>query len=178
VGYRITVKAEGVKKLLSRDLIEGLSKELDAITFANALDIETKAKMKAPVNDGYLKSSIHTTRISNSNYEVGSPLHYAPYVEFGTGDRVKVPDDFIELANKARRQPSKGNRKDFMRSLARWAEKKGVGEFLWQIYWSIIHNGIYPHPYLYPAFFEKKFSFIDEVKNTIDKYLRKHDLTG
>lgn len=44
---------------------------------------ETEAKRLAPVDTGRLKSSI-THRVSAFRAEIGSPVHYAAYQEFGT----------------------------------------------------------------------------------------------
>ena len=77
---------EGIDKLL---------KKLDAIQSAKvikngldkaALRVLTTARQEAPVDDGSLRASIvHEVDVAASQASVGTPLEYAPYVEFGTG---------------------------------------------------------------------------------------------
>lgn len=50
---------------------------------ATALEIEAQAKVDAPVDTGILRASIATTG-GGSEYEIGTNVEYAPFVEFGT----------------------------------------------------------------------------------------------
>ena len=61
-------------------------KEIDFSTALrkSCLLVEEDAKKLCPVETGTLRRSIHTTLHSDYG-EVGTNLHYAPYVEFGTG---------------------------------------------------------------------------------------------
>lgn len=45
---------------------------------------EGEAKQNCPVDTGYLKSSIAYHKIDTLSCTVGTPVKYAPYVEFGT----------------------------------------------------------------------------------------------
>lgn len=70
----------------------------------SAIIIEHKAKGRAPVNKrtgvgARLRTSIER-RVNKSRLSasVGTNVHYAPYVEFGTGTLVKVPSDLREYA--------------------------------------------------------------------------------
>jgi len=66
------------------------------------LAIESEAANKVRVDTGALKNSIQSTPIKisknqiNGGVEVGAA--YAPYVEFGTGTRVKVPSELSDFA--------------------------------------------------------------------------------
>ena len=59
--------------------IKAAEKELQL----TALEIERDAKLKAPVDTGMLRASITSTG-SGSEYEIGTNLEYAPFVEYGT----------------------------------------------------------------------------------------------
>ena len=59
--------------------IKAAEKELQL----TALEIERDAKLNAPVDTGMLRASITSTG-SGSEYEIGTNLEYAPFVEFGT----------------------------------------------------------------------------------------------
>jgi HK97 gp10 family phage protein len=51
-----------------------------------ALRVEKTAREECPSDDGALRASItHAVAADGLSAEVGTPLHYAPYVEFGTG---------------------------------------------------------------------------------------------
>ena len=62
----------------------GLVKEMNA----SALTIEKSAKRLAPGNFGKLRQSIKHNIGEPLMKSVYSDLHYAPYVEFGTGKKV------------------------------------------------------------------------------------------
>ncbi len=81
---------------------EKTRRECQTLIHRTAFDIKRRAKMFAPVNDGFLKSSINTPINGNrmgATIEAGGQskkgmwVKYAPYVEFGTGTGVIVPDD-------------------------------------------------------------------------------------
>ena len=67
------------------------------------LAIETDAANDVPVDTGALKNSIQSTPIKatkdqiTGGVEVGA--NYSPYVEFGTGTRVKVPSELSAFAS-------------------------------------------------------------------------------
>lgn len=56
-----------------------------------ALDIEAQAKMRAPVDTGLLKNSIHVEPRSPLERNVSSPVHYSVYQEFGTRHMAAQP---------------------------------------------------------------------------------------
>lgn len=76
------------------------------------LKIESDSASAVPVDTGNLKNSIQTRPVKEQGgtitggVEVGAK--YAPYVEFGTGARVKVP---AELQKFAQQFKGKGGRK-------------------------------------------------------------------
>ena len=62
--------------------IDGL---LEAIIGKVALDIESQAKQKAPVDTGHLRASIGVRKTGKLSAEVAASAHYAAYVELGRG---------------------------------------------------------------------------------------------
>ena len=66
------------------------------------LSIESDAANDVRVDTGALKNSIQSTPIKVSKNEITGGVEvgasYAPYVEFGTGTRVKVPSELSEFA--------------------------------------------------------------------------------
>lgn len=83
-GWKFEDNSKKVKKQLA-----GVSEEA---TEAAALMIEAQAKALAPVDSGELRDKIdHVVKNVDSVVigQVGSPLDYAIYQEFGTGERAE-----------------------------------------------------------------------------------------
>lgn len=74
---------------------QSLSTGAKNVVKQNALEMEAKAKMLAPVGDtGNLKRSISTTITESSDgikAEVSTNVEYAPHVEFGTSRQQAQP---------------------------------------------------------------------------------------
>ena len=76
------------------------------IVFGTCQNIVRKAMRFAPVNFGFLRASVGTNATGGGmSAEVwaggsgkGVNVHYAPYVEFGTGDHVSVPKELMDYA--------------------------------------------------------------------------------
>lgn len=49
-----------------------------------ALQVEALAKLRAPVDTGFLRNSISAQRITAKRWVVEAGAYYAPYVEYGT----------------------------------------------------------------------------------------------
>jgi HK97 gp10 family phage protein len=66
------------------------------------LAIESEAANKVRVDTGALKNSIQSMPIKVSKNQITGGVEvgatYAPYVEFGTGTRVKVPSELSDFA--------------------------------------------------------------------------------
>lgn len=62
-------------------------------------NIETEAISSAPVDLGILKSSING-EVDGLNGVIGTPVKYSPYIEFGTGGLVDVPEGLEDYAMK------------------------------------------------------------------------------
>lgn len=92
--------------------IDRIKRELSAAS-GRALEIigekaETYAKLRCPVGTpestgkpgyigGTLRDSItHEVAPDNSGVSIGSPVHYAPYVELGTGPYYEHPPDWVQ----------------------------------------------------------------------------------
>lgn len=99
----ITVK--GIDKTIKdlRKLGEKGDKLIANITKVNADDIEAMAKSLAPVDTGKLRQFIRSEKITPTRYKIvsggaGTPVNYAAYLEFGTGQLVSVPNELKEVA--------------------------------------------------------------------------------
>lgn len=86
-----------------------LRSDLTLAVFTATTNAEGKAKNRVSVDTGKLKQSIyHKMDYSKSIGQVGATEDYAPYIEFGTGGNVAIPNGFDELAGKFK---GKGKRK-------------------------------------------------------------------
>ena len=61
-----------------------LNMSTDQVIHSAALQVEAEAKVKAPVETGALKNSIHTEDKGNKTYWVADAVEYGIYQEFGT----------------------------------------------------------------------------------------------
>jgi hypothetical protein len=78
-------------------------KDIAGVTELTARNIEKYAKQSAPVNFGKLGQSIKAVKIDDFNWSIeagGVIAPYAPFVEFGTGGLVEVPEELKEQAIK------------------------------------------------------------------------------
>jgi HK97 gp10 family phage protein len=87
------VKIEGLQETINRlekadkKVTEGVHEVLKN----SSKVIANEAKKDVPVKTGKLKSSIGTDQLGYLTFEINAKEDYAPYVEFGTGGKVKVP---------------------------------------------------------------------------------------
>lgn len=96
-GYRITglvqlqAKLKQLPDKIKAEAVEDIQDAADAIVI--------KAIQRAPVDDGPLKQSVGNQPKNNGlNYIVFVSADYAPYIEFGTGTSVDVPNELKDYA--------------------------------------------------------------------------------
>ena len=79
------VKIEGLKELQAKlnKYSEQKKRQVDTELQTTALEIETGAKKRCPVDTGRLRSSIHH-RGRDLDYEILTDVHYGKYIEYGT----------------------------------------------------------------------------------------------
>lgn len=170
---KVTGGAEIIKKL-ARFGIDS-ENEISKQTQLAAESIKLDATERAPVNLGKLKQSINAQREGKTLWSVFANEQYAAYVEFGTGAKVDVPDEFKDIANAYRGKGDGGNFKQFVESLKDWCRKKGIPESAaYLIAVSILKNGMSAQPFLYPAWKEGIKQYEKDLKDLLqyltDKY--------
>lgn len=79
------------------DLEKLLVQDIEAEIDRTIQDIETDAISKAPVDLGVLRGSIKSD-VDGLEGVVYTNVHYAPYLEFGTGGLVDVPEGLESYA--------------------------------------------------------------------------------
>jgi len=78
-------------------------KDIEGVTELVARNIEKNAKQLAPANFGKLGQSIQAVKDNRLNWKIeagGVIAPYAPFVEFGTGGLVNVPNELKDQAIK------------------------------------------------------------------------------
>ncbi len=81
------------------DFAKKYKEEYVEILTETVQNIETEAASMAPVDLGILRSSING-EVDGLNGIIGTPVKYAPYMEFGTGGLVDVPAGLEDYAIK------------------------------------------------------------------------------
>ena len=96
----LTIEVEGVSQLIGKlkDFGNKGMSAVEDITQIKAKDIEADAKRNAPYDLGKLKQSIEAFKLGKNTWEIVAREPYAPYIEFGTGTKVKVPSGWEEIA--------------------------------------------------------------------------------
>ena len=97
----INVKVEGAQDLIKKLKKYGTDAEnkVESITKNIAEEIATDAADNAPANYGKLRQSINANKEYKMLYNVNvNAVPIGAYVEFGTGAKVDVPDEWKDLA--------------------------------------------------------------------------------
>jgi hypothetical protein len=144
----IGVNISGSQKFIAaleakkKDIIEGIDKEMAE----SVAKINMKQKSMAPVDTGFMRSSLIPSKIGVCDYKIvstGPGSSYAPYQEFGTGGYVFMGEGWVdeELATFASQFKGTGKRK----------------------------VNLYPRPFFYPPFFEEAPKLIAKIKALLSK---------
>ena len=99
------MEVKGINEVVSnlRKFGKEAEKDIAGVTEMVARNIESYAKSQAPANFGKLGQSIQAKKINEYNWAIeagGVVAPYAPFVEFGTGGLVNVPDELKDQAIK------------------------------------------------------------------------------
>lgn len=133
-----TIKISGEKELISK--LESLANiDLKEPLTTACLLVENEAKRNCPVDTGALRNSI-THEVNDNEGTVGTPLEYAPYVEYGTGIWASEGD----------------GRQD------KWSYKDAEGKW----HTTIGHK---PQPFLVPALTDNRNSIMEAIFQSIKK---------
>lgn len=111
------IKVNGVNQTIAKlnKFAERKIVKLDKIMDQSLKSIASQANANAP---GDIKGTVKSDRIDTLNYDLGSPVPYAAYVEFGTGPAASkyvpsLPPEWQEVA-----------KRKFINGLGRTGEKK------------------------------------------------------
>lgn len=99
----VTFDIKGMDKLYNKfkSLDKKAKDEVKNEFNSSALKIQSDAKKVVVVDKGFLRNSIYLKEKGTSSsfiYTVGAKAKYAPYIEFGTGGLVDIPDGYNNFA--------------------------------------------------------------------------------
>ena len=149
-----------------------IDKDLKSILQDYTLRIEYQAKRLAPTDMGHLGQSISSKvyKYIHTKGVVSANANYAPFVEFGTGAKAKIPIGFEKLALRFKGK-KRGNFDTFLENIKGWCKRKGIDEKnAYVIAVSILKKGIMPQPFLIPSYLEQKIKYelaVKKYKNEI-----------
>ena len=148
-----------------------------SITNITAESIVADAKQRAPVNFGQLRQSIKNTKatIQLNRSLIFSNAPYSPFVEFGTGAKVKVPAGFESLAAEFKGKKG-GNFDEFLDNIRDWCKRKGIDEKLaYIIAVSILKKGINPQPFFIPAYLIGAANYLKKLTKSLEIEAKKYN---
>jgi len=149
---------DAIKKIDSK-ATKGLSDEMAA----SAINIEISARRMAPGNLGKLKQSINHDTGNSLFKSVFSTVEYAPYVEFGTRGKARIPAGYEAFA--AQYKASGKGAKGAWEAIEFWIKRKGIDPKLtFVIFRSIMRNGISPQPFMIPSYEKEKPALLKRLK--------------
>jgi HK97 gp10 family phage protein len=176
----ITVDIKGMSEALGKfdKYSKKVQTEIKDEVNASALAIQSNAKKMAPVNLGMLRNSIYLTGESKGQfafmYSVGAGAKYAPYIEFGTGGKVRIPAGYESYASTFKTKTG-GAFKDMIEALMQWGIRmgyiksgKGARQHAYFMARKILAKGLRPQPFLIPAFEQEK----PKLKLRIEKIIK------
>jgi hypothetical protein len=148
---------EAAIKKIDTKATKGLSDEMAA----SAINIERSAKRMAPGNLGKLRQSINHDTGNSLFKSVFSTVEYAPYVEFGTRGKARIPSGFEAFAAQYKGKGAKGAWK----AIEFWIKRKGIDPKLtFVIFRAIMRNGISPQPFMIPSYEKEKPALLKRLK--------------
>jgi HK97 gp10 family phage protein len=95
----MSIRVSGIKQAVKalEDYKDTKTERLEKTTSEATVNVDREAKKNAPVDTGRLRASIHRTA-QGLEGTVYTNVEYAPYVEFGTGSKVDVPEGLEDYA--------------------------------------------------------------------------------
>jgi hypothetical protein len=167
-----TFKVEGLDKLKAR--IKELPKDVqeEVVGEIQAWGNEVNAAQLANISQQKIQDlgalQQNTKAVPNPDgVELISNVYYAPFIEFGTGAKVKVPAEVSNYAASFRGQ-KRGSFAQFVIKMRDWLKRNGYNEKLAFIAaLNKIKNGSEPRPYFFDPYLKKRRQLIDRIKKVI-----------
>ena len=170
MAYKFTFEVKGLNSLLKtlKDYPKEIQEDALGAIESNVLQISSEQKRLAPVHIGNLRQNTGWVQDpATGSYILFSNAEYAPFIEFGTGTKVKIPGELTAYAAQFKGKRSGGSFNLFVRQLEIWVKRKGLDispKFLAIL---ILRNGIKAQPFFFEPFFVRRPKIIADVKKAI-----------
>ena len=188
--FNITVR--GVTQLQRRlgSIPAKLQKEVGGEIEDSARKINAKQLRAAPVDEGGIKQTTGFKKAKPLEYELFSGKHYAPFREFGTKSRAKIPAELQEYAKQFNLKGPNIGFDAFFQIILDWVHRKGIAgrfniksrrrlgsknqqlsedfEVAWPIALRLLKKGTYPQPYFFKPFFEERKALVERVRKIVE----------
>ena len=151
--------------------------EIKKVILIKAMEAVAEAKRLAPVDMGELRQNISFEKQDSDglHYSVIAFANYAAYVEFGTGKKVSVPDEFAEMAIQFKGAAG-GSFEDGLKRIQGWCKRHGIDEgAAYPIFMSILNKGLEPQPFLHPAFKSAEETFKKDLEFVFNRLMEKYN---
>lgn len=196
------IQIQNLDKLLARiDKVKvALQQEVGNELKAGAYEMNAEAARNINRNNsigfsGGLQRDQQVIEKGPLEYYVANVAPYAGFVEYGTGARSNPPAEWSAYAAKFKGRKIPGPGGDMLNRIYLWVRAKGITgrysvktrrrlgkksqqeqedkQVAYLIMRSILKNGAYPHPFLYPAFIKVGPQIKRRIRNIIQKSIRK-----
>lgn len=157
-------------KALPKELQEEVVGEIQA--WGNEVNTEQLGLIsQQKIQDlGALQQNTKAKALSDG-VELVSNVYYAPYIEFGTGPKVKVPAELNDYASQFRGK-KRGDFRTFVKAMEAWLKRKGGNpKMAFKAALNIIANGQEARPYFFPPYLRKRRDLINRLNVVIGKAL-------
>jgi HK97 gp10 family phage protein len=174
-----------------KNLINAVPGKVSRVLNASAEEIVQKAKRNAPADRGQIRQGISADTSQLLEKHVTSHAPYSAYIEFGTGKyaAMKVaeyPSDIQAFAQQFKGKGS-GDYYEFLNAILDWVKRHHLAQITNSytgrkrtkkadlllvaeaIAWSIIKNGIHPHPFMIPAFIDQKDILLRDMRTMLNQ---------
>jgi hypothetical protein len=187
-----TLKVQGIEQFTKKlkSLPAKMQKEVAGEIEDSAKKINAKQIRLAPVDEGGLKQSTGYRKAKALEYEMFSGKQYAPFREFGTKTRIKIPAELQDYAKQFNLKGPNIGFDAFFLIILDWVRRKGIAgrfstktrrrvgsknaqlqedfEVAWPIALSILRKGTHPQPFFFQPFFDERKALVENIRKIVD----------
>ncbi|MFB6456485.1 hypothetical protein ACE38W_14525 [Chitinophaga sp. Hz27] len=190
MAIRISIDFEGFDTKRLEAVKDDLLAEIDGELTAAAYLVKLQGDRDAPKDEGNLKAVVDNSVFLEKS--VSYPVFFAPYQEFGTGSKVKIPAGYEDYAKAYQGPAKRGNIDDFFEQMIQWVRRNNITgtysvktrrrlgnkttreaqdkEAAHAIMYSILKHGVTPRPYFIPALEAGKAEAMKRIKEILKRY--------
>jgi hypothetical protein len=156
----------------------------------SARKVNSKQIRLAPIDEGGLRQATGYKKVKPLEYENFSGKSYAPFREFGTKSRAKIPAELQDYAKQFNLKGPNIGFDAFFLIILDWVKRKGIAgrystktrrrlgnknqqleedySVAWPIALSILRKGTHPQPYFFQPFFEERKALVENVRKIVE----------